>query len=57
MGIGNNISHILANSSKLPQLFSGLSYFKNGGLSKSFSVIGMKGTHFDMRNCQETIGE
>ena len=55
MGIGNNISHILANSSKLPQLFSGLSYFKNGGLSKSFSVIGMKGTHFDMRNCQETI--
>lgn len=55
MNIGNSISYILSNSSKLPQLFSGLSYFKNGGLSKSFSVIGTKGTHFDMRMGQETV--
>ena len=55
MNMGNSISYILSKIGSIGQIFKGLSYFGNGGISKSFSVVSQGGSHFDMRQGQETV--
>lgn len=55
MNMGSAISYIFSKMGSIGQIFKGLSYFGNGGIGKSFSVIGQNGSHFDMRQGQETV--
>lgn len=55
MSFGSAISYILGNIGKVFGVFSGLSYLKTGGINQSINVVKANGTHFDMRNAQDTI--
>ncbi len=55
MSFGSAISYVLNNIGKIFGVFSGLSYLKTGGINQSINVVKANGTHFDMRNSQDTI--
>ena len=55
MSFGSALSYIFGNVGKVFSVFSGLSYFKTGGITKSVNVVKAQGTHFDMRNAQDTV--
>ena len=55
MSFGSALSYVFSNIGKVFSVFSGLSYFKTGGITKSLNVVKAQGTHFDMRNAQDTV--
>ena len=55
MNMGSAISYIFSKVGSIGQIFKGFSYFGNGGIGKSFSVIKQSGSHFDMRQGQDTV--
>ena len=55
MNFGSAISYVLGNIGRVFSAFSGLSYLKTGGINQSINVVKANGTHFDMRNAQDTI--
>ena len=55
MNMSSAVSYIFSKIGSIGQIFKGLSYFKTGGIGKSFGVVGQNSSHFDMRAGQETV--